>query len=192
MIVKIGLTGSIGMGKTTTARMFADEGCFVWNADDVVHRLYAGPASDQIENLFPGTTENGQVDRDKLRVRVAGDPDALKKLENIIHPLVAQDRMEFIKQHDTGILVFDIPLLFETGADQLMDVTVCVSIDPKTQKKRVMDRGTMTEQQFETILSKQMPDAEKRALATYVIETSSIEYAQKQVKDILKKVAKNA
>ena len=192
MIVKIGLTGSIGMGKTTTARMFADEGCFVWNADDAVHRLYAGSASEQIETLFPGTTENGQVDRDKLRACVAGDADALQELENIIHPMVAQDRMDFIKQHDTGILVFDIPLLFETGADQLMDVTVCVSIDPETQIKRVMDRGTMTEQQIETILSKQMPDAEKRALATYVIETSSIEYAQKQVKDILKKVAKNA
>lgn len=190
MTFKLGLTGSIGMGKSTTAELFRKEGCSVWDADASVHRLYrkGGKAVSSVKNVFPSVIEDGAVSRVKLKTLLAKTPAALRKIEQIVHPLVGQDRSNFISNADTDIVVFDIPLLFETGADATMDATVCVTTDEDTQRKRVMERGTMTEDVFQTVLSKQMPDAEKRAKATYVIVTDTVEHAHEQVREILRDI----
>lgn len=196
MSILIGLTGSIGMGKSTTAQIFADEGCAVWDADAAVHRLYApgGAAVAPMANAFPEAIEQGAVSRARLKQIISRDPDALARIERIVHPLVAQDRADFVRNLRTNltnlttpapVIVLDIPLLFETGADQAMDVTVVVSAPPAIQRARVLDRGTMTEEQFENILKKQMPDAEKRVRADYVIETDTLESARQQVQAVL-------
>jgi len=186
MTFTIGLTGSIGMGKSTTAKMFEEEGCPVWDADAAVHRLYAkdGPAVAPIKQLFPIAIVDGAVSREALKQILRQRPDALKDIEQIVHPLVAMDRTDFLSKAESDIVVLDIPLLFETGADQAMNATVCVSVDAELQRARVMARGQMTEQDFENILSKQMPDAEKRQKADYVIITDTVESAKRQVKDI--------
>lgn len=186
----IGLTGSIGMGKTTTAKLFAEEGCALWDADAAVHRLYSpgGAAVDKMARVFPDAIENGAVSREKLRAIMRQNPEALKKIENIVHPLVAQDRAQFLEQSESAIVVLDIPLLFEIGAEKTVDATVCVSVDAETQRERVLARGQMSERDFQTILSKQMPDAEKRARADYVVETDTIDNARAQVKAILREV----
>lgn len=189
----IGLTGSIGMGKSTTARMFADEGCALWDADAAVHRLYApgGGAVAPIAAAFPEAIENAAVSRPRLKEIIAADPGALARIESIVHPLVAQDRADFVQDQRrnlaelTPIIVLDIPLLFETGADRGVDATVTVSAPPDIQRARVLERGAMTVAQFENILQKQMPDAEKRARADYVIETDSLESARQQVQAVL-------
>ena len=187
MTLLIGLTGSIGMGKSTTARQFEAEGCAVWDADAAVHRLYAkgGDAVAPIADAFPVAVIDGAVSRDALKSIICQDPLALRRIEQIVHPLVAKDRAAFIAATDAKIVVLDIPLLFETGGDSRVDVTVCVSIAAETQKKRVMSRGTMSEDQFGTILAKQMPDAEKRARADYVITTDTPESAAEQVRAVL-------
>lgn len=192
MTFLIGLTGSIGMGKSTTARLFEDEGCAVWDADAAVHRLYAqgGAAVAQMAEAFPEAVIDGAVSRDILKSIITKNPDALRRIEQIVHPLVAQDRAGFIKATSAEIVVLDIPLLFETGGENRVDATVCVSVDAETQKKRVMSRGTMSQDQFEAILAKQMPDAEKRARADYVITTDTPEHAAQQVRAVLADVRK--
>ncbi len=187
MTFKLGLTGSIGMGKSTTAQMFKDAGCAVWDADAAVHRLYAkgGAAVGLMGAQFPDAIEDGTVSRDRLRTIISQDPSALTKIESIVHPLVAKDRAEFFAAAGSDILVFDIPLLFETGGNAAMDAVVCVRVSPDVQKERVLARGTMTEDQFEAIRAKQMPNDEKCARSDYIVETDTIEHAHQQVTAII-------
>src|SRR3984893_7778236 len=190
----IGLTGSLGMGKSTTARFFAEEGIPVHDADAVVHRLYAGEAAAAIEAAFPGTTADGKVDRNKLAARVLDDPAALNKLESIMHPLVQAAEQQLLAQAETRgeeVAVLDIPLLFETGADRRVDAVVVVSAPAETQRARVLARPGMTSDKLEAILSRQMPDAEKRCRADFVVDTShGLEAARAQVRAILDAVAR--
>ena len=187
MTFLIGLTGSIGMGKSTTAKLFAAEGCAVWDADAAVHRLYAkgGAAVAPMAAVFPEAVLDDSVSREVLKAIIGRDPQALRRIEQIVHPLVAKDRAQFIAEAEAEIIVLDIPLLFETGGEARVDATVCVSVDAETQKARVMARGTMSEDQFEAIRAKQMPDADKRARADYVIITDTPEHAARQVRDVL-------
>ncbi|MFY9209792.1 MAG: dephospho-CoA kinase [Aestuariivita sp.] len=190
MTIKLGLTGSIGMGKSTTARLFAEEGCDVWDADAAVHRLYApgGAAVEPMRALFPNAIVDGAVSRVALKEIIGSNPGALAQIEEIVHPLVAQDRASFVAHSTADILVFDIPILFETGGDKAMDVTVVVSAPADVQRTRVLERGTMSEEQFRQILFKQMPDAEKRARADHVIITDTVEHARAQVQSVLKEI----
>lgn len=192
MTFKLGLTGSIGMGKSTTAQLFADLGCDVWDADAAVHRLYSkgGAAVDPIGALFPTAIRDKAVSRDALRQIISADPGALTRIEQIVHPLVAEDRARFISETNKAILVFDIPLLFETGGHEAMDATACVHVDAATQKARVLARGTMDEAQFEQILTKQMPIEEKMRLSDYQIETDTLDHARKQVAAIVADIEK--
>lgn len=186
----LGLTGSIGMGKSTTAQMFIDEGCQVWDADAAVHRLYAknGAAVGPIGAAFPNALENDAVSREALRGIIGKEATALKTIETIVHPLLARDRAEFRKNATADILVFDIPLLFETGGDKRMDAVVCVSVPSDLQEMRVLERGTMTTAQFELIRSKQMPDADKRARADYLVITDTLDNARQQVREIVTEI----
>ncbi|MFN3658676.1 MAG: dephospho-CoA kinase [Pseudolabrys sp.] len=190
----LGLTGSVGMGKSTTAKFFAEEGVPVNDADAVVHRLYEGEATPLIEAAFPGTTANGKVDREKLGARVIGDAAAIKTLESIVHPLVARARDRFLAEAEksgAAVAVLDIPLLFETGGDKRCDAVVVVSAPAEVQRERVLSRPGMTEQKFEVLLAKQMSDADKRARADFVVDTSrGFEAARDQVREILRQVAK--
>ncbi|MEC3861349.1 dephospho-CoA kinase [Mesobacterium sp. TK19101] len=192
MSFRLGLTGSIGMGKSTTAQFFAEEGCTVWDADAAVHRLYApgGLAVAPIAAALPDAIEQGGVSREALKRMISADVSVLKTLEQIVHPLVRQDRSEFAGTAAADVLVFDIPLLFETGAETEFDAVACVYVDAETQRARVLERGTMTEAQFETILAKQMPISEKCARADYVIETDTVDHARAQVRDILGRIRK--
>ena len=187
MAFHLGLTGSIGMGKSTTAKLFAEEGCAVWDADAAVHRVYGegGAAVEPISGVFPAAIVKGVVDRQALKAIIAKDPSALKQIETIVHPLLGADRETFKAEATQEILVFDIPLLFETGADAEMDATACVTTTAETQRARVLARGTMNEAQFEQILSKQMPNAEKRVRSDYVIETDTLDHAREQVAAIV-------
>ena len=188
----LGLTGSIGMGKTATAKMFADEGVPVQDADAAVHALYEGEATPLIEAAFPGTTANGKVDRAILGTRVIGNPEALKRLEQIVHPLVAQQRDRFLaesRQAGADVAVLDIPLLYETGGDERCDAVVVVSAPADVQRERVLTRPGMTEDRFLAILAKQMPDAEKRDRADFIVDTSrGFDAARQQVREILAQV----
>ena len=190
----LGLTGSLGMGKSTAARFFAEAGVPVHDADAVVHRLYEGEAAAAIEAAFPGTTAGGKVDRNKLAARVLGDAAALQRLEAIVHPLVQEaERRLLAEAAATGekIAVLDIPLLFETGGDRRVDAVVVVSAPPDVQRARVLERPGMTIEKLESILSKQMPDAEKRRRADFVVDSSQgFESARAQVRAILDTVAK--
>jgi dephospho-CoA kinase len=189
----LGLTGSIGMGKSTTAKMFADAGVPVHDADAVVHRLYEGEATPAIEAAFPGTTVGGKVDRDKLGKRVLGDAGAIQRLETIVHPLVAQARDRFLAQAERSgapVALLDIPLLYETGGDQRCDAVVVVSAPGELQRRRAFGRAGMTEAKLAAIMTKQMSDQEKRRRADFVVDTSlGFEHARAQVRDILAKVA---
>lgn len=178
----IGLTGSIGMGKTTTANMFADEGIPVQDADKVVHDLYTGKAVTIIEAAFPNTTKDNKVDRGALGKIVVGNSAAMKKLETLIHPLVKKERDIFLKnakQNNNKMVVLDIPLLFESGMDKQCDAIIVVTTTPEDQKKRVLARQGMSEGKFEKILASQMPDVEKRKLADFIIDTSKGKKAAK-------------
>lgn len=186
----IGLTGSIGMGKSSTAKIFADEGCPVWDADAAVHRLYGkgGAAVAPMQSDFPDAIVDGAVSRDKLKEIIGADPTALKKIEGIVHPLVGIDRADFIAANADRIVVLDTPLLFETGANKTVDVVVVVTIDEEEQKRRVLERGTMTEEQFLTIKAKQTPDVDKRTGADYIVLTTTPEHAKQQVRQILEDI----
>lgn len=190
MTIKLGLTGSIGMGKSTTAQMFVQEGCALWDADAAVHRLYSvgGAAVEPMRAAFPDAVIDGAVSRDALKAIISQDSSVLHRIEQIVHPLVAEDRAAFVESATADILVFDIPLLFETGGDAAMDLTVVVSAPADIQKMRVLERGTMTEAQLAQILTKQMPDEEKRRRADHVIITDTVEHARAQVQSIVKQI----
>ncbi len=187
---KLGLTGSIGMGKSTTAQMFADEGCAVWDADAAVHRLYSkgGAAVVPMGAAFPQIIEDHAVSRDKLRQLVGEKPEILPEIEKIVHPLVGQDRADFLANTSADIVVFDIPILFETGGDANMDAVACVFIEDAEQERRVLARGTMSRDQFLAIKAKQMPASEKAERSDFVIHTDTLESARAQVKKVVKAI----
>jgi len=183
----IGLTGSIGMGKSTTAAMFAEAGIPTWDADAAVHRIYApgGAAVEPIRAICPEAIVDGGVDRDRLKDWMMRDPTALKQMEKVVHPLVADDRAHFLETTDSPIVLLDMPLLFEIGAADQVDLVVVVSAPPEMQRERVLARGTMSEEQFEAILAKQMPDVMKRANADVIIPTETLEGARNAVAQVI-------
>jgi dephospho-CoA kinase len=191
-VILLGLTGSIGMGKSTAARLFAEEGVPVYDADAEVHRLYApgGGAVAPIEAAFAGVVQDGAVQRGRLSERVAADPEAMRRLEAIVHPLVAERRAVFLADAlaaGASVAVLDVPLLFETGGDALVDAVAVVSAPPDVQRARVMARPGMGAAKFEAILARQLPDAEKRARADFVVDTGSgIEVTRAEIRRILK------
>lgn len=188
-MIILGLTGSIGMGKTTAANMFADNGVPVYSADDAVHQLYSGRAAPLIEAAFPGTVVDGTFDRTKLSSAVLGKPEALKKLESIIHPLVHEEEAAFLaraRADGADIALIDIPLLFETGGQSRVDKVAVVSAPADIQRERVLSRAGMTEAKFEAILARQMPDVDKRARADFVIDSSGdFDETRAQIKAII-------
>jgi len=188
----IGLTGSIAMGKTTTARLFAEEGVPVHDADAAVHELYEGEAVAAIEAAFPGVIKGGKIDRTALGERVLGDPPALQRLEAIVHPLVREAEQRFLKAAEAAgakVVVLDIPLLLETASANRVDAVVVVSAPAAIQRARVLERGVSAER-FEALLARQMPDDEKRRRADFVVDSSQgIEHARAQVRNILAAVA---
>lgn len=188
----VGLTGSIGMGKTTTAAMFACRGFPVWDADAAVHRLYAkgGAAVQPMGQAFPAAVVDGAVDRRRLKAEIAADPAALGRIEAIVHPLVAEDRQAFLDKTDADAVVLDIPLLFESGLSDTVDLVAVVSAPAALQRARVLARPGMTETQFDLMVSKQMPDAEKRARADFVIDTSSLETAEAGVQTVTEAIGR--
>ncbi|MES1200991.1 MAG: dephospho-CoA kinase [Pseudomonadota bacterium] len=190
-MIVLGLTGSIGMGKTTVGRMFADEGAPVFDADAAVHALYAsgGAAVGPVEAAFPGVVRDGAIDRDALSARLVGDPAALARLEAIVHPLVRAEQTRFLdaaRAVETQVVVLDIPLLFETGQEERVDRVAVVSAPVDVQRARVLGRAGMTEAKYAAILARQTPDAEKRAKADFVIDTSgSLDATRAQVRAVL-------
>lgn len=190
MTVVLGLTGSIGMGKSTTAGFFREAGVPVWDADATVHRLYdrGGAAVAPLARLCPAAVKDGRIDRTALKERIAADPPLLAAIEAIVHPLVAADRAAFVAAHraaGTPLVVLDIPLLFETGADALCDATLTVTAPPEVQRARVMARPGMTDETLRNLLARQMPDAEKRKRATHVIETTSFARTRAAVRALI-------
>lgn len=187
-MIVVGLTGSIGMGKSTTAAMFAELGIPVHDADATVHALYAGKAAPVIERLFPGTTKDGVVDRNILAARVVGKPEAMKKLEAAIHPLVREAEQAFLAENrakGADVVLLDIPLLFETGGDARVDGVVVVTAPQQVQRERVLSRPGMTEEKFDAIVSRQTADKEKRERADFIVDTSrGMDDARRQVRDI--------
>lgn len=190
MTYVLGLTGSIGMGKSTTAQMFADRGVPVWDADAAVRRLYAkgGKAADLINLRYPDVIENGAVSRDRLRKLVADDPAVLDWVQSVVHPLVAQDRAAFLADTQGPVVILDVPLLFEGGLERFCDGVIVVSTDAATQRSRVLARGGMTAEQFDMILNRQMPDSEKRSKATWVVLSDTLENAENSVQNILAEI----
>jgi len=188
-LIILGLTGSIGMGKSTTARMFSEEGVPVHDADEAVHRLYAGPAAQLIEQAFPGTVSAGTVDRRKLSAVVLDRPELLRKLGQIVHPLVRADADAFVDRHrkaGTRLIVLDIPLLFETGGTDRVDSILVVTASPEVQRQRVMSRPGMTEEKFAAILANQVADKDKRRNADYLIDTGAgLDAARQEVRKII-------
>ena len=186
----LGLTGSIGMGKSTTTRIFADKGCLTWSADAAVHQLYStgGIAVVQIKKLFPETVINGEIDRNRLRELTLHNTDYLTKIEKIVHPLVKSNRRDFIKKNNGKILVFDIPLLFEINSQGDFDAVACASTTFELQKERVLARPGMTKKIFKTILLKQISSKEKCSRSDYIIDTADIQKAEACVETILKDI----
>ncbi len=190
----LGLTGSIGMGKSTTAKLFTEAGVPVYDADAAVHKIYEGEAAPAIEAAFPGTTVDGRVDRAKLSARVVHDQAAIKQLEQIVHPMLGASRKKFLNDAEASgapVVVMDIPLLFETGGEKRVDAVVVVSTDPATQRERILARGTMTSEALDGILARQLPDAEKRKRADFVVDTShGLDPVRAAIRDILAEVVK--
>lgn len=193
--LRIGLTGSIGMGKSTTAQLFRDEGIAVFDSDAIVHELYQGAAVEPIAKNFPQVVENGVINRAKLADVVLKNPQALKKVEEIVHPLVWSERDKFFKTYQekgAHFVVYDIPLLFEKGVDSSVDIIVVASATSEAQKTRVLARPGMTVEKFEVLKSKQMSDVEKRARADFIVDTSfGLDSARQQVRDILDKLTQS-
>jgi dephospho-CoA kinase len=193
-MIVLGLTGSIGMGKSTTAQLFAEAGVPVYDADAAVHRLYEGEAVPAIEAAFPGTTTDGKVDRNRLSARVVHDPAAMKRLEEIVHPMLGASRHKFLQyaeQSGAPVAVIDIPLLFETGGEKRVDAVVVVTTTPELQRERILARPNMTEEKLAAILARQMPDAEKRKRAHFVVDTShGLDPVRARIRDILAEAAK--
>jgi dephospho-CoA kinase len=187
------LTGSLGMGKSTAAKFFAEAGVPVHDSDAVVHALYAGEAVPLVERAFPGSTTDGNIDRSKLAAMVINDAAALRRLEAIVHPLVSASREKFLadaQARGAAIVVFDIPLLFETTAHGNCDAVVVVTAPPELQRQRAFERPGMTEEKFLALLAKQMPDAEKRRRADFIVDSSQdFDHTRAQIRDILKRVA---
>ena len=193
-MVILGLTGSIGMGKSTTAKLFAEAGVPVYDADAAVHMLYEGEAAPAIEAAFPGTTVDGKVDRNRLSARVVHDPAAMKRLEQIVHPMLGASRQKFLadaEQSGARVAVVDVPLLFETGGEKRVDAVVVVTTTPEIQRQRILSRPNMTDQKLDAILARQMPDAEKRQRANFVVDTShGLDPVRARIRDILDEAAK--
>jgi len=190
----LGLTGSIGMGKSTTAKLFAEAGVPVYDADATVHMLYEGEAVPAIEAAFPGTTADGKVDRNKLSARVVQDPAAMQRLEQIVHPMLGASRQKFLDDAERSgapVAVVDVPLLFETGGEKRVDAVVVVTTTPEIQRQRILARDNMTVEKLDAILARQLPDAEKRRRADFVVDTShGLEPVRAQIRDILDQAAK--
>src|SRR3954469_15070287 len=190
----LGLTGSIGMGKSTTGKLFVEAGVPLYDADAEVHKLYEGEAVPAIEAAFPGTTDNGKVDRQKLSARVVHDPAAMKQLEQIVHPMLGAGRKKFFDDAERAgvpVVVVDVPLLFETGGEKRVDAVVVVTTTPEIQRQRILARDNMTNEKLDAILARQLPDAEKRKRADFVVDTShGLDPVRARIRDILDEAAK--
>ena len=193
-MIILGLTGSIGMGKSTTAKLFAEAGVPVYDADATVHMLYEGEAVPVIEAAFPGTTAEGKVDRARLSARVVHDPAAIKQLEQIVHPMLGASRQKFLQEAEQSgapVAVVDVPLLFETGGEKRVDAVVVVTTTPEIQRQRVLARDNMTGEMLDAILARQLPDAEKRKRADFVVDTShGLDPVRARIRDILSEAVK--
>jgi dephospho-CoA kinase len=190
----LGLTGSIGMGKSTTAKLFAEAGVPVYDADATVHKIYQGEAAPAIEAAFPGTTVDGKVDRARLSARVVHDPAAIRQLEQIVHPMLKAYHQKFLDDAERSgapVAVVDVPLLFETGGEKRVDAVVVVTTSPENQRTRILARGTMTREALEALLARQMPDPEKRKRADFVVDTShGLDPVRARIRDILDQAVK--
>ncbi len=193
-MIILGLTGSIGMGKSTTAKLFAEASVPVYDADATVHRLYEGEAAPAIEAAFPGTTVDGKVDRTRLSARVVHDPAAMKQLEQIVHPMLGASRQRFLAEAErsgASVAVVDVPLLFETGGEKRVDAVVVVTTSPEIQREQILARDNMTSEKLDAILARQLPDAEKRKRADFVVDTShGLDPVRAQIRDILAEAAR--
>jgi dephospho-CoA kinase len=190
----LGLTGSIGMGKSTTAKLFVEAGVPVYDADAAVHKIYEGEAAPAVEAAFPGTTVDGKVDRVRLSARVLNDPAAIKQLEQIVHPMLGASRKKFLDDAERSgapVVVVDVPLLFETGGEKRVDAVMVVTTTPEVQRERILARENMTHEKLDALLARQLPDAEKRKRADFVVDTShGLDPVRAAIRDILVKVVK--
>jgi len=193
-MIILGLTGSIGMGKSTTAKLFAEAGVPVYDADAAVHRLYEGEAAAAIESAFPGTTVDGKVDRARLSERVVHHPAAIKQLEAIVHPMLGASRQRFLDEAERSgarVAVVDVPLLYETGGEKRVDAVVVVTTTPEIQRQRILERENMSDEKFDAILARQLPDLEKRKRADFVVDTShGLDPVRARIRDILDQAVK--
>jgi dephospho-CoA kinase len=193
-MIILGLTGSIGMGKSTTAKLFAEAGVPVYDADATVHMVYEGEAAPAIEAAFPGTTANGKVDRSKLSAQVVHDAAAMKRLEQIVHPMLRAYHQKFLEDAERSgapVAVVDVPLLFETGGEKRVDAVVVVTTSPEVQRERILARDDMTGEKLDAILARQLPDAEKRKRADFVVDTShGLDPVRARIRDILSEAGK--
>ena len=193
-MIVLGLTGSIGMGKSTTAKLFEEAGVPVYDADASVHRLYEGEAAPAIEAAFPGTTVDGKVDRNRLSAKVVHDAAAMKQLEQIVHPMLGASRQKFFDDAERSgapVVVVDVPLLFETGGEKRVDAVVVVTTTPEIQRERILARDNMTGKKLDAILARQLADAEKRKRADFVVDTShGLDPVRLRIRDILEQAAK--
>jgi len=193
-MIILGLTGSIGMGKSTTAKLFAEAGVPVYDADATVHKIYEGEAVPAIEAAFPGTTVGGKVDRNRLSAQVVHDPAAIKRLEGIVHPMLGASRQKFLhdaEQSGAPVAVVDVPLLYETGGEKRVDAVVVVTTTPEIQRQRILARDNMTSEKLDAILARQLPDAEKRKRADFIVDTShGLDPVRARIRDILSKAVK--
>jgi dephospho-CoA kinase len=193
-MIILGLTGSIGMGKSTAAKLFAEAGVPVYDADATVHSLYEGEAAPAIEAAFPGTTVDGKVDRTRLSAHVVHDPAAIRRLEQIVHPMLGASRQKFLDDAERAgapVAVVDVPLLFETGGEKRVDAVVVVTTTPEIQRERILARDDMTVEKLDAILARQLPDAEKRKRADFVVDTShGLDPVRARIRDILAQAGK--
>jgi dephospho-CoA kinase len=193
-MIILGLTGSIGMGKSTTAKLFAEAGVPVYDADATVHMIYEGEAAPAIEAAFPGTTSGGKVDRTRLSAQVVHDADAIRRLEGIVHPMLRAYHQKFLdeaEQSGAPVAVVDVPLLYETGGEKRVDAVVVVTTSPQIQRERILARDNMTGEKLEAILARQLPDAEKRKRADFIVDTShGLDPVRARIRDILQEAGK--